>query len=275
MRPRTSAGSCSSSRRAGASSSGSASPRRTSSALSHGTRPGSRIRAHLRPRSCPVGQARDERSRVPHAHPAAARLARARGRAPRGAVATCAERSSPASERSINPSSKELPTPIAGTAALPSTHAAPDCTSPSGPMSVDGPHVEVRDGRASVVHGSLGGSLEDLQRRGRPVRRGRIRRRDAPGRTRPDGPRPAVLSGRRPEPLAFHGGVPARRARRRPRPTSRRSSAAGSARARRRSNRLRGHPEAAPGPLVARGAEPAPEPASLLGPRRALRQVQG
>src|SRR5690348_3847258 len=49
----------------------------------------------------------------------------------------------------------------------PEYHAAPGRHVAVKSHSVDGPHVELHDGRASVVHGGLGGSLCDLQRRGR------------------------------------------------------------------------------------------------------------
>ena len=134
----------------------------------------------------------------------------------------------------------------------PEYHAAPGFHVAVRAHSVDGPHVELRDGRASIVHGSLDGNARRPAAPWPPVRRGRMRRRDASGRTRPDGPRTLVLSGGRPEPLACDGGVAAGCPRQRlARPRS--AEPSGSARARRRSNRLRRHPEAAPRPLVARG----------------------
>jgi asparagine synthase (glutamine-hydrolysing) len=49
----------------------------------------------------------------------------------------------------------------------PEYHAVPGLHVAAQAHSLDGPHVEIRDGRASIVHGSPRGGFDDLQRRGR------------------------------------------------------------------------------------------------------------
>ena len=222
-----------------------------------------------------AGQARDERSRVPNADAAATRLARARRRSPRGAVARCAEHSSACFGQVDQLSSSEWPTRFAGIGALPSTTQAPACTSPSGPTPGDGPHVDVRDGRAIVVHGNIGRSLEELQRRGEPVSSA----------VESDGAR--LRAARDPMGLAplfyrvidqsiwLATEVSPLVALRRPSPDLAALSAQAALVPDDTRTGFDGHPEAPPGPLLARDTEPASDPTPLLGSAHVLRQLQG